>query len=98
MTETAADLPTVVASAHAEISQSASIDQLEQIRVRLLGKKGEITSLLKSLGGMDPEARRTAGARINEAKDELLGAIENKRAKLEEQALAQQLASDAVDV
>src|SRR5690606_41162405 len=64
----------------------------------LLGKKGEITALLKSLGGMDPEARRTAGARINEAKDELLGAIENKRAKLEEQALAQQLASDAVDV
>ncbi len=98
MTETAVDLSSVVERARADISRSASIDQLEQVRIRLLGKKGEITALLKSLGGMDPEARRTAGARINEAKDELLGAIENKRAKLEEQALAQQLASDAVDV
>ncbi len=98
MTETAADLPTVVASACTEISQSASIEQLEQIRVRLLGKKGEITSLLKSLGGMDPDARRTAGAKINEAKDRLIAAIEDKRAALEAQALAQQLASDSVDV
>jgi phenylalanyl-tRNA synthetase alpha chain len=98
MTETAADLPTVVASAHAEISQSASIDQLEQIRVRLLGKKGEITSLLKSLGGMDPDARRAAGAKINEAKDRLIAAIEEKRAALEAQALAQQLASESIDV
>ncbi|NLG75968.1 MAG: phenylalanine--tRNA ligase subunit alpha [Xanthomonadaceae bacterium] len=98
MTETAVDLSSVVERARADISRSASIDQLEQVRIRLLGKKGEITALLKSLGGMDPEERRTAGARINEAKDELLGAIENKRAKLEEQALAQQLASDAVDV
>ena len=98
MTETAVDLSFVVESARADISRSANIDQLEQVRVRLLGKKGEITTLLKSLGGMDPEARRTAGARINEAKDSLLAAIEDKRARLEAQALAQQLASDAVDV
>ncbi len=98
MTEIAADLPTVVASARAEIARSATIEQLEQIRVRLLGKKGEITSLLKSLGGMDPEARRTVGAKINEAKDGLIAAIEEKREALEQQALAQQLASDAVDV
>ena len=98
MTETAVDLSFVVESARADISRSANIDQLEQVRVRLLGKKGEITALLKSLGGMDPEARRTAGARINEAKDSLLAAIEDKRARLEAQALAQQLASDAVDV
>ncbi len=98
MTETAADLSTVVASAGTEIAQSASIEQLELIRVRLLGKKGEITALLKSLGGMDPEARRTAGAKINDAKDRLIAAIDSKRAALEAQALEQQLASDTLDV
>src|SRR5690606_8117635 len=86
MTDTSVDLSSVVESARADISQSASIDQLEHIRVRLLGKKGEITALLKSLGGMDPEARRTAGAKINEAKDRLIAAIEDKRAALEAQA------------
>jgi phenylalanyl-tRNA synthetase alpha chain len=98
MTETAADLSSVVATATAEIAQSTSIDQLEQIRVRLLGKKGEITALLKALGSMDPEARRSAGAKINEAKDRLLAAIEEKRTRLIEEDLARQLEGDAVDV
>ncbi|MFZ2957556.1 MAG: phenylalanine--tRNA ligase subunit alpha [Candidatus Ozemobacteraceae bacterium] len=44
---------------------------LEAIRVRFLGKKGDITALLKSLGELPPEERREAGARINTLKDEL---------------------------
>lgn len=98
MTETAADLSTVVDSARAEIARSANVEELEHIRVRLLGKKGEITALLKSLGGMDPEARRVAGAKINEAKDRLIAAIDQKRAALDAQALEQQLASDTIDI
>jgi len=98
MTATSPDLATVVDAARVEIAQSASIEQLEQIRVRLLGKKGEITALLKSLGSMDPEARRAAGAKINEAKDALTAALEERREKLEAEALARQLESDAIDV
>lgn len=98
MTETAADLSTLVASAGAEIAESRSVEQLEAIRVRLLGKKGEITALLKSLGSMDPDARRAAGAKINEAKDRLIAAIEDRRATLEQEKLAQQLASETIDV
>ena len=98
MTDSVQSLLQLVDTACAEIAQTVNIEQLEQIRVRLLGKKGEITAQLKSLGSMDPETRRTAGAKINEAKEALIGVLDHKRAQLEEQQLAAQLASDAIDV
>jgi phenylalanyl-tRNA synthetase alpha chain len=91
-------LQALVDTARAEIASCSSIEQLEQIRVRLLGKKGEITAQLKSLGSMDPEARKAAGAKINEAKDALTAALDARRAELENEQLAAQLASDTVDV
>jgi phenylalanyl-tRNA synthetase alpha chain len=98
MTESVPDLHQLIDSVRSEIAQTVSIDQLEQIRVRLLGKKGEITAQLKSLGAMDPEARRAAGAKINEAKEALTSALDLQRSALEERKLAEQLASDAIDV
>jgi phenylalanyl-tRNA synthetase alpha chain len=98
MTESASDLQSLVATARADIAQTATIEALEQIRVRLLGKKGEITAQLKSLGAMDPEARRVAGARINDAKESLIAALEERRSVLDADKLAAQLASDTVDV
>jgi len=98
MTEAVPDLHSLVEAARAEISRTAGIEDLEQIRVRLLGKKGEITALLKSLGAMDPETRRTAGASINEAKTALSAALDARRGELEAAKLAEQLASDAIDV
>jgi phenylalanyl-tRNA synthetase alpha chain len=97
MNDPTQDLQSLVETVRTEIAR-AGLDDLEQIRVRLLGKKGEITALLKSLGAMDPEARRTAGARINDAKNSLVAAIDERRAALEAQKLAEQLAGDAVDV
>lgn len=91
-------LDSLVEGARREIAACTQVQALEQIRVRLFGRKGEITALLKSLGGMDPEARRAAGARINQAKDELATALDERRAALEAEALAAQLASEAVDV
>ena len=98
MTESAPDLQALLAGARAAIARTGTIEELEQIRVRLLGKKGEITALLKTLGSMDPEARRAAGAKINEAKDAVSSALDERRAALEAQNLAAQLASDSVDV
>lgn len=91
-------LQLLVDAARADIARAASIEDLEQIRVRLLGKKGEITAQLKSLGAMDPQARKVAGARINETKEALTIALDDRRAALEAQKLAAQLASDTVDV
>jgi phenylalanyl-tRNA synthetase alpha chain len=92
------DLNQLVETARENIAASTSIDQLEQIRVRLLGKKGEITAKLKSLGAMDPDARRIAGAKINETKEALVSALDAKRSELEEQQLAAQLADESIDV
>ncbi|MGC3980810.1 MAG: phenylalanine--tRNA ligase subunit alpha [Steroidobacteraceae bacterium] len=92
------DTESLLATASSEIAQCAALADLEQIRVRLLGKKGEITNQLKSLGQMDPEARRAAGAVINAVKDKLSAALDARRDELEAAALAQQLAAEAIDV
>jgi phenylalanyl-tRNA synthetase alpha chain len=98
MIDSAQDLPSLVDAARVEIGACASIDDLEQVRVRLLGKKGVITEQLKSLGAMDPEAKKAAGARINAAKSAITGALDARRAELDAQVLAAQLASDSIDV
>jgi phenylalanyl-tRNA synthetase alpha chain len=92
------DLQSLLQAARAQIAQCTTIDGLEQIRVRLLGKKGEITAQLKSLGAMEAQARRVAGAQINEAKEALQEALEQRRVALESAALAARLASETIDV
>ncbi|MGH8177726.1 MAG: phenylalanine--tRNA ligase subunit alpha [Steroidobacter sp.] len=88
----------LVEAARTGIAGSSTIEELELVRVRLLGKKGEITALLKTLGSMEPDARRAVGAQINEAKDAIGNALDARRAALEAEKLAAQLASDSVDV
>ena len=73
-------------------------DTLEQIRVEALGKKGEVSLLMKSLGGLDPEARREAGQRLNAVKDAVTAAIETRKQTLGEAALDARLAGERVDV
>ena len=92
------NLHSLIESARAEIAERVDLQALEDIRVRLLGKKGEITALLKSLGAMEPEARKAAGAKINEAKEALTKLLDERRAVLEAEKLAAQLASETVDV
>jgi phenylalanyl-tRNA synthetase alpha chain len=92
------NLQSLLQSARAEIAERVDLQALDETRVRLLGKKGEITALLKSLGSMDPEARKQAGAKINEAKEELTKLLDERRATLEAAKLAAQLSSETVDV
>jgi phenylalanyl-tRNA synthetase alpha chain len=98
MTTMSESLDPLVASAREDIARCGDLQALEEIRVRLLGKKGEITALLKSLGSMDPEARRIAGAKINEAKEAIAAALEARRSALEAEKLAAKLASETIDV
>jgi len=92
------NLQSLIQSAKAEIAERVDLQAIEDIRVRLLGKKGEITALLKSLGAMEPEARKIAGAKINEAKDAIAKLLDERRAALESAKLAAQLESETVDV
>ena len=73
-------------------------DALEQIRIEALGKKGEVSLLMKGLAALDPAARREAGQRLNELKDVLAAAIEARKSVLGEAALDARLASQRLDV
>jgi phenylalanyl-tRNA synthetase alpha chain len=82
----------------AAIADSADLQQLDDLRVRYLGKKGEITAQLKSLGSMEPDQRRSFGQAVNAVRDALNQAINARRQALEAQALEQILRSEKVDV
>jgi phenylalanyl-tRNA synthetase alpha chain len=92
------DLESLTAELLERIGACQGVPALEAVRVEALGKKGSITAQLKRLGEMAPEDRREAGARINEAKQQVTAAIEARRSVLEQQALAQDLASGVIDV
>src|SRR5215831_15570383 len=98
MSDLLQDLDSLLAKAREEIARSSSLAELDAIRVRLLGKSGEVTGRLKMLGSLAPDSRREAGAKINLAKDELHASLEARRAALEAEQLAQTLASASVDV
>jgi phenylalanyl-tRNA synthetase alpha chain len=82
----------------AEISASDDLQQLDDLRVRYLGKKGEITAQMKSLGSMEPEQRKPFGQAVNAARDALNQAVTARRQALESVALEQKLLSEKVDV
>ncbi len=92
------DLDTLVHIATAELTQCADLPALEAVRVRLLGKKGELTEQLKTLGGLPAEERKAAGARINLAKEQVQAALEARRSALEAAAVAAELAAGTIDV
>jgi phenylalanyl-tRNA synthetase alpha chain len=82
----------------AQIQASGDLQQLDDLRVQYLGKKGEVTALLKSLGSMEPEQRKSFGQAINTARDALNQAIVEHRQALEAAALEQKLLSEQVDI
>lgn len=84
--------------AEVAVAAATSIAELEQVRVQYLGKKGQITGLLKILGKLSADDRPAAGARINVAKERLQSALEARRGELAAQQLEQELAADSVDV
>lgn len=70
----------------AMIDAAADLAALEDVRVRLLGKKGEITGLLKELGALPPEKRAARGAEINARKAEVQARLDARKAELEARA------------
>ncbi|WP_308186426.1 phenylalanine--tRNA ligase subunit alpha [Neisseria subflava] len=88
----------IVAEGIAAIEAAQDFNTLEQIKARYLGKTGELTGLLKTLGQMSPEERKTIGAHINECKNQFQTAFNAKRDTLNEAKLQAQLAAEALDI
>ena len=72
--------------------------ELENAKARYLGKEGSLTGLLKGLGRLSAEERPAAGARINQVKQQIEAALQARRDALQNQALQQKLAAEALDV
>jgi len=91
-------LETLKTAAIEAVQAAGSPVELEQLRVDYLGKKGQLTGLLKSLGNLSPEERPKAGALINEVKQELTSLLNARKEALESSAMAEKLASERIDV
>ncbi|MBI5438940.1 MAG: phenylalanine--tRNA ligase subunit alpha [Nitrosomonadales bacterium] len=72
--------------------------ELEQVKAKYLGKEGSLTALLKGLGKLSAEERPAAGARINQVKQSIEAALQQRREVLQQNKLAQKLAAEALDV
>ena len=91
-------LETILAQAKTELAQAASARELGEIRVKYLGKKGELTALLKGMKNVSPEERPVIGQMVNDVRAELETALEETSARLEAAALEAKLAAETLDV
>jgi phenylalanyl-tRNA synthetase alpha chain len=82
----------------ADIDLASDPSAVDDIRVRLLGKKGELTEQLKQLGSATPEQKRELGAALNALKNELSQALDGRRETLERAALSARLERERIDI
>ncbi|KMQ80476.1 Phenylalanyl-tRNA synthetase alpha chain [Candidatus Burkholderia pumila] len=92
------DLDKIVADAKSAFENAADANTLENEKARFLGKSGALTELLKGLGKLDPETKKTEGACINQAKQQVEAALNAHRQALADALLNQRLAAEAIDV
>ena len=82
----------------AEVEGAQTLDELEQVRVSALGKKGRLTQQMKQLGQLDPEERKRVGQALNAVKDAVQQAIETRKATLADAEMQARLERERVDV
>jgi phenylalanyl-tRNA synthetase alpha chain len=86
------------AEIEAEIKAASDLAALDAVRVSALGKTGRISGLLKTLGTLPPEERKTTGAAINAVRDAVQSTLDARKADLEAAHLAQRLQKERVDL
>ena len=92
------DLSSLEAEIAAAVATATDLAQLDAVRVSALGKTGSISNLLKSLGGMSPDERKTAGPAINGLRDRVSTLLAERKTTLEAAALDAQLEAERVDL
>ena len=88
----------VLNAAKEALTAATEITAIEEIRVKYLGKKGELTSILKQLGSLSPEERPKVGQLVNKAKAELEDEIKVKVAQIKDKELNESLIKEKIDV
>ncbi|MFI8479151.1 phenylalanine--tRNA ligase subunit alpha [Pseudomonas sp. NPDC078700] len=92
------NLDVLVSQALEAVRNTDDVNALEQLRVHYLGKKGELTQVMKTLGNLSAEERPQAGALINAAKERVQEALSSRKDILENAALSAKLAAERIDV
>ena len=92
------DLNNLLEQASRLVNEAADVAALDAVRVAYLGKKGELTAQLKSLGRLPAEERPAAGQAINQAKSQVQEWIEARMSTLADAAISSRLQSETVDV
>lgn len=92
------DIASLQSEILAQVTGAGDEVALEAVRVAALGKKGSISELMKTLGGMSPEDRKTQGPLLNGLRDAVTDAIAARKAALGDAALDARLASEKIDV
>ncbi len=87
-----------LAQGEKKIAAALHLPELQDLKVAFLGKKGQLTEILKSLGGLEADLRRDIGERANQAKMALQGLFEAHEKKLQASLVAEKLKADVVDV
>ena len=85
-------------SANEAIEKIADLQELQELKVRLLGKKSELSGLLKGLGAVSPEERPKVGAWVNEARTEIEERINEAEKIFKEKAMAAKLEKEKIDI
>ena len=91
-------LSAILTDAKNQVANSQNETEIESIRVKYLGKKGELTAILKQMGSLSPEERPKMGALVNEAKQELEELISVKKNELKSAEQQKKLAEDTIDI
>ena len=91
-------LKTLAAKAENSIEQTTNLEDLEQLRVNYLGKKGELSQILREMGKLTPEERPRLGAIANEVKELVQSLLESQRESLQNAQIKAKLAAETLDV
>ncbi|MBR5808812.1 MAG: phenylalanine--tRNA ligase subunit alpha [Clostridia bacterium] len=85
-------------AAEEQLKVAETIEALEEARIKYLGKKGELTSILKGMGGLSAEERPVIGALANEVRESLTNAIDSKKAEMEQKLQDEKLKKEVIDI
>ena len=81
-----------------EIKKATNAKELDEVRVKYLGKKGELTAILRGMGSLSPEERPVIGSKVNEVRDELELLIKGREEEFAKQELERKLKDETIDI
>ena len=91
-------LQQILNEARNRLQEVENLQEAEEVRVRMLGKKGQLTGILKSMGGLSPEERKELGMQANKAKGEIEAMLNRTFEQLKEKAQEAKFKAEKIDV